>query len=317
LPALCSLRNVEMLWVCDRDRGRAQSLARTFAIPEIYGSVEECPDVDVVLVGIPVGARRPVLEVVTSRGWHALCEKPFASTLEDHKAIVEQARHREVQLGIGLQRRQYSTTQLARQLIDTKLLGKPQQIVAGEGMRVRRTGRGDDWYQSSAQASGGTLYETGSHLVDQVFTICGATNYCIEHCRQDGLNGLELETSVTGIVNLESATEVPFAFVVSRMHDVYNGIVVRCQNGEIRVALGPERQIEICGYNNAAPIAIAFPNPAVNNMALAMVAEWVQFLDRCKQSQPFSDADTGILMTAFVEDCFRMAIKSQRLAAEV
>jgi predicted dehydrogenase len=317
LPVLRSLRNVEMSWVCDRDLDRARSLARTFGIPEIYKSVEECSDVEVVLVGIPVGARRSVLNIVTSRGWSALCEKPFAPTLADHKAIVEQARHYGVQLGIGLQRRQYSTTQVARQLIEAKLLGKPQQIIAGEGTCVRRTGRDSDWYQGSAQASGGTLYETGSHLVDQVFTICGATNYRIERCRQDGWNGLELETSVTGIVNLESSAEVPFAFVVSRMHDVYNGIVVRCQNGEIRVALSPERPIEICSYNNAVPITIAFPNPAVNNMSLAMAAEWTHFLDKRNKSQPFSDWDTGLLVSAFVEDCFRVAIKSHSLVAEV
>ena len=134
LPALGNLPNVELVWVCDRDRDRAESLSRTFGITATYTSVEECPDVDLVLVGIPVGARRLVLDVVTAQRWHALCEKPFAATLADHKAIVKQAQQNDVQLGIGLQRRQYSTTWIARQLIEARLLGEPRQIVAGEGL---------------------------------------------------------------------------------------------------------------------------------------------------------------------------------------
>lgn len=317
LPSLSNLPDVELAWVCDRDRDRAESLSRTFRIPGTYASLEECRDVDVVLVGIPVGARRPVLEVVTSRRWHALCEKPFALTLADHKAIIKQAQQNEVQLGIGLQRRQYSTTWIARQLIKSTLLGEPRQIVAGEGARMRRTGRGADSYQSTPQASGGTLHETGSHLVDQVFTICDVSSYRIDECSQDGWNKLELETSVAGTVNMASATDVPFAFVISRIHDVYNGIVVRCQNGEIRVALGPEGPVEICGYGNAAPITIAFPSPAVNNMPLAMTAQWSQFLERCKTLLPFNDWDTGILLTAFIEDCCLLASKSHSLGVMV
>src|SRR5438309_1227392 len=108
LPVLRGLPDVKIRWVCDRDLGRAESLARTFGIPHTYESVEKCPDVDVVLIGIPVAARRSVLDVVASRSWHALCEKPFAPTLADHEAIVERARRHGVRLGVGLQRRHYS-----------------------------------------------------------------------------------------------------------------------------------------------------------------------------------------------------------------
>ena len=118
-------------------------------------------------------------------------------------------------------------------------------------------------------------------------------------------------------MNLESGAEVPFALVVSRMHDVYNGIVVRCRNGEMRVALGPDRPVEICGYNNVSPVEIALSTSAVNNMASAMAAEWNQFLASCKESQRFTDWDTGLLTTAFVEDCFRVATKARTLATEV
>jgi predicted dehydrogenase len=317
LPVLRGRRDVEIRWVCDRDLRRAESLARTFGVANTYESVEKCPDVDLVLVGIPVGERPSVLDAVTSRGWHALCEKPFAPTLADHRAIVEQARRRGVRLGVGLQRRQYSTTQVARRILDMNLLGTPLQIIAGEGMLVRRTGRGGDWYQGNALASGGALYEVGSHLVDQVFTICGVISYRIERCCQNGWKGLEVETSVNGLVGLESGVEVPFALVVSRVHDVYNGIVVRCRNGQIRIPLSADQPVELSGYNDQAPVAVALPAPAVKNMASAMAEEWNKFLASCRESSGFTDWDTGLLTTAFIEDCFRLAIKPSDFAREV
>src|SRR5262249_1843697 len=153
----------------DRDPLRAKSLCTTFKIDGSYASVGECPDVDTVLVAIPVGARRPILDAIASRGWHALCEKPFAATTTDHQSVVEQARLQDVRLGVGLQRRYYASTTLAQRFLSSRLLGGIRQVIAGEGMLLRRTGRGGDWYQGSASASGGTLFETGSHLIDQVF----------------------------------------------------------------------------------------------------------------------------------------------------
>jgi len=316
LPALRGLSSVKISWACDHDLARAQSLARTFKIGRSFAALEECPDVDVVLVAIPVGSRRPVLDIVTARRWHALCEKPFAPTTLDHQWIIERARQQGVRLGIGLQRRHYASTALAQQLIASRLLGSIRQIIAGEGMLLRRTGRGGDWYQGSAQASGGTLFETGSHLVDQIFTVCQVCDYRIEHCRQDGWNDLELETHATGSLLLTSGDRVPFALVVSHMRDVYNGIVVRMDQGEIRIRLGPEQPVELCTDKSPA-MALAFPIGAVVNMPSAMLAEWKTFLAQCAESADFSNWDTAFLTTRFIEDCFQSAAGRRSQAVEV
>ncbi len=310
LPVLSGLPGVEVAWVCDTDRARARALASTYGIPHVFGSLDECSDVDAVLVAIPVGARRGALEKILARRWHAFCEKPFAPTLQDHEWIVAEARRRKVRLGVGLVRRHYASVTLARDWLGSGVLGPLKTILGGEGARVRHTGRAGDWYQANAQASGGgVLFEAGPHLVDQVFTICHVEDFRIDHCRQKVLNGVEFETSVRGSLVAEGGRPVPFALVVSQLHDVYNGIVVRCQHGELRLGAAPHGATEIYGRHgrlvgrlggSAASEGEAF--------GAAVRAEWREFLDACARSAEFGDWDTGRLTTAFIEACYRFDV---------
>src|SRR3989442_9923327 len=78
LPVLRNVAGASIVWLCDTDEARARRLRRVCRGAGAYTRIEECPDVDVVLVAIPVGYRRDPLRHVFSSGWHALCEKPFA-----------------------------------------------------------------------------------------------------------------------------------------------------------------------------------------------------------------------------------------------
>jgi predicted dehydrogenase len=179
-------------------------------------------------------------------------------------------------------------------------------ILGGEGSRVRRTGRGAEWYQASAQASGGgSMFEMGSHLIDQAFTICGVEEYEIEKCAQKAWGGLEFETSVQGKVALGNGRQVPFAFVVTRLSDVYNGIVVRCRNGELRIGLAPDGAVEICARNGTVTGRLEAPLRGRAALYAAFRAEWEEFVDACERSVAFADEDTGLLTTAFIAECFQ------------
>jgi predicted dehydrogenase len=304
LGPLKTLPNVKIEWVVDTSKVRAEYIAG-LANATAYTMLAECSDVDIALVAIPVGARRSVVEQVISRSWHAFCEKPFALSLADHRAMVDAARNRGVRLGVGLVRRQYSSTRAAQSILTSGVLGKIEMILGGEGMVMHRTGRGGEWYQGSAEASGGTLMETGSHLVDQAFTICGVSGFEIERCTQQHCEGLEFETSARGRVEVQGGAVVPFAFVISRLRDVYNGIVVRCTNGELRVGLSPDQKPEIFVREGQRAASVELQQPLVTNISSAVRAEWTEFMNECAQSSEFSDFDTGLLTTAFLEACYR------------
>src|SRR5262249_49170617 len=144
---------VNVLWACDRDLGRARHVAKLFDVPHATTSLQDCSNVDVVLVAIPVGARRDVLEKIVAKKWHAFCEKPFAPTLRDHEWMVAEGRTGGIRLGIGLVRRHYDSTLTAKRLIATEAFGPIEQVIAGDGLWLRGSGRGGDYYQTSPQAS--------------------------------------------------------------------------------------------------------------------------------------------------------------------
>ncbi len=313
LPALRTMPQVRIAWVADRDAARARQFAKLFGISRAATSLAEAPPVDAVLIGIPVSARAGVLQQVCERGWHALCEKPFALTTEEHRRFLALARRHGVRLAVGLQRRWLSTTAVARGLLERGSLGPPRQILAGEGMRMRRTGRGSDWYQASGSASGGVLFETGSHLVDQVFSLAAVTGFSLEHCRQIIVGGLELETSARGTVTLASGERVPFALVVSRLHDVYNGIVVRCAEGELRVPLAADHPVEV--RQQGAVLPVASPAGGITDGIAAIRAEWEHLLAPGRSSE-FCDSDTGLLTTEFLDGCVQAARQTNAYAAE-
>jgi predicted dehydrogenase len=312
LPVLSQLPGVAIKWVIDTDLERARALAKLYGIPRAARSIDECDDVDCVLIATPVGSRRGLVERVCARGWHAFCEKPFAATLEDHQWMVDTAARAGVRLGVGLSRRYYESTYAARRLLDSRALGPVQRIIGGEGAWLRRTGRGADWYQGSAQASGGGLFfETGSHLVDQTFTVCRVNGYEIAKCRQKYDNDLEFETSVSGTASLDGGERVPFSFVVTRLADVYNGIVVRCANGELRIPVSPNGAVEIASLEGTSIGEIGDTNKdSAAAVYSAVAGEWKEFIAALRAPAPMTDWDTGLLTTRFIEECYRLGAQS-------
>ncbi len=306
LPVLQEMKEIKIAWICDKDLDQAQTLASIYGISNAFNSLSKCPDVDIVLITVPVGARRSVLQEVIPRRWNAFCEKPFALTFTDHSWMLTEARHHQVRLGIGLLRRKYLTTKISSRIVDAGILGPIELILGGEGMRIHRTGRGGDWYQANPQASGGTFFEMGSHLVDQIFNICSVKNYRIEKCKQRKWEGLELETNVRGEFEMENGHLAPFAMVVSRLNDVYNGIVIRCRNGEIRIDIVPNGTVKICDRSGKVIETLGVPEHRDNALYDAIRKEWKEFIDGCVVSTDFSDWDTGLLTTSFIDECYKL-----------
>src|SRR5438034_6370156 len=155
LPVLVNMPDVNVEWICDRSLVTARAVARSYRIANAYAEISRCPDVDVVLVAVPVGARKAVVPEILSRGWHAFCEKPFAITLAEHDAYLAEAVRYRVQIGSAQLRRYAKPTATARKLLERQVLGPILGVGAADGACLRRTGRGSGWYVADPAASGG------------------------------------------------------------------------------------------------------------------------------------------------------------------
>jgi predicted dehydrogenase len=304
MPEVC------LEWVCDVAHDQAAEKARPYGIPRVCTDLEQCTDVDIVLVAIPVGYRRKPLEYIFRRGWHAFCEKPFAVTEADHDWILNRAAAYGVEVGVGFMRRFYGGTLLATEILSRSPLGPPLEVWASEGNRMRGTGREKQWYQANrGAAGGGVLIETGSHLVDQAFTICSVQDYRVESCWLEYRRGLDYESKVMSSITLANGEKCKFGLALSKLNDLYNGIAIQFSNAQLRIGVSPGSPLYLCD-RKGKQVARMDNSQGISTAAgvyQAFYSEWREFLAQCMTRQRSRvSADSTRLTTRFIESCYRL-----------
>jgi len=91
LNAWQDVSGAEIVAVCDQDNKRAELAAETFSVPGVYVDAEEMmveESLDFVDVVTQAPSHRLLVERIASHGVHVICQKPFAPTLDDARAMV-------------------------------------------------------------------------------------------------------------------------------------------------------------------------------------------------------------------------------------
>lgn len=300
LPVLVNMSDVSVEWICDRSRAVAERVARTYGIRRTCTDLNECSDVDVVLIATPVGTRRELVPQVLERGWHAFCEKPFALTVADHEAFIAAARARGLQIGVGQVRRYAKPTATARTLLARDAFGPVQRVLAADGFRMRGTGRSGGWHLSD-RSEGGVLAEFGSHLIDQVVYLLSATGASVRQCEQRVYRGLELASSVLADLSRASAPAVPCAFDVSLLDDLCSGIFVEFPTLTLRVGLGFDDTLTLVGMSGEL-VADLTMHEGTASAVHAFFLEWRDFLRQCRTGEPSAVDAASVTTTTAVID---------------
>jgi predicted dehydrogenase len=305
LPVLASLPGTKLKWLCDISVERTQRLASAWNVEGAFQSVDECGDVDAVLVATPVGSRGEILARTTAKGWHALCEKPFASSAIEHRRFLDDASPRDVKLGAGYMRRYYWAVRKAKELLRSGAVGNLTGIVASDSAHLQRTGIDLQSYRNNtAAAGGGVLVESGCHLIDQVLCLTEAAEFKVQACVQKTWEEYEVETDACGHLVLASGMGVPFQFTISGVRPVFSGIALRCELAEIRVPIDPSRGLDVLlGDSRPQRLEIPHPRPGDRHVFAAFRCEWEHFLLRCAGAECDSADETGVLVTEFIEEC--------------
>ena len=311
LPVLAAMPGVELAWICDPDGARALKLARLHAVGEVRRELADCGDVDVALVGIPVGCREPILEKVFERKWHALVEKPFARSCAEHDRIMRLAASAGVEVGVCFQRRMFAGTILAQRIIAQSLFGPAWRVWATEGARPRSPGPGGSaWNSERKIAGGGVMIETGCHIVDQLFTICGPRGLELELCELDYCGDIDFEARTRGTLDLGNGRGCEFGIGVSWLGELYNAIEIEFAAARLRVSTSAEDAGAWITDANRSIIARLDGTAAGGGIArgfpAAIDAEWREFLGQCASRRPSRvAAQAARLTTQFIEECYR------------
>jgi predicted dehydrogenase len=308
IPILRQMSGVRIAWLCDQAPDRAAASARNWKIPQSFGSLADCPPVDAVLVAIPVGYRREAMAHIFERRWHALVEKPFAITASDHLGLVQSAQRANVEVGIGLMRRFFRSTNIARAALEARLFGEVREVWVAEAKRTGATGRDDSYQSDPVAGGGGMLIEWGAHLVDQVFHVLNVESFDNLKASFTKADGIDVEARTAAHLTCAGARHaVPMRLLVSRIRDAQSGVVICCEHGTLRFGLGSDATVEVLDRRDRAICRLDRP-VGVTNLYQAFYSEWQAFLEQCRSRKPsLVDASSAVLSTRFIEEAYLQA----------
>ena len=212
LDALRRHEDVAIAAVCDIDEGRAAELASAAggrAMRE-WAELVDAPDVDAVLVCTPPTTHAAPAVAALDRGLPVYLEKPLARSEEDGELIVDAWRRSGAVCAVGYQWRSLGILDRLRDALG----GAAPGMLVSRSFGPTEPGRGDlspagaSWF-ADRRASGGILFELGSHDIDMQVALAGPASR-VHAAGASGLLALRgeaargMEDAVAVIIEFES-----------------------------------------------------------------------------------------------------------------
>lgn len=122
------LADVEIVAICDRDAERLKIVGDQFGVARRYQSADEMfsdGGFDFVDIATTVGSHRALVELAASHRVPAICQKPFAPTLDDAKAMVAAADKAGIALMIHENFRWQTPILAVKAVLDSGAIGTP------------------------------------------------------------------------------------------------------------------------------------------------------------------------------------------------
>jgi len=140
---------------------------------EIVRNIEDIildPEIDVVLVNTPDHTHFDFAKRALEAGKHVVVEKPFVLNVKEGESLIDFALKKKKILTVFQNRRWEGDFLTIRNILDQKLLGRLVEYEAHFD-RFRNFIR-DSWKEKADNRTG-TLYNLGSHLIDQALVLFG------------------------------------------------------------------------------------------------------------------------------------------------
>jgi UDP-N-acetyl-2-amino-2-deoxyglucuronate dehydrogenase len=165
----------KLIAVCDTIKEKADEMATKYnakAYTKIADLLKENPDIDVITICTPNGLHAEHSIMALKAGFHVLCEKPMALTVNDCGEMINAAEKANKRLFIVKQNRFNPPVAAVKEMIDEGRLGKIYSIQLNCYWN-----RNNEYYQNSWKGTkdmdGGTLFTQFSHFIDLLYWIIG------------------------------------------------------------------------------------------------------------------------------------------------
>ena len=165
----------KLVAVCDVVKEKADAMAKQYNATAYYNTADLLAnekDIDVVSVCSPNGLHAQHSIQSLKAGFHVLCEKPMAISVNDCGEMIKTAERYNKRLFAIKQNRFNPPVEAVKKIIDEGRLGKIFSVQLSFFWN-----RNEDYYQNSWKGTkdldGGTLYTQFSHFVDLLYWMVG------------------------------------------------------------------------------------------------------------------------------------------------
>ena len=169
-----TIPGVELVAVAGNNE-QAERRAQELEVP-LYKNyqelIEECHDLDGVIITLPNGLHREVVELCAEKGIHVLVEKPIAATVEDAEAMVNAARKNQIKLLVGHHRRFSNKLIKLREIISSGALGELTGVNMLYMLAKDHSYFSEKWRLTQG---GGPMLINGIHDIDTLLFVTGLT----------------------------------------------------------------------------------------------------------------------------------------------
>lgn len=306
LPSLLNIPEARVAWIADPSAPRTALLSAMYGVRTIAPAAVEgaLTGLDACLLAVPVGVRRPYMEMCARAGVAVYAEKPFALDAAEHAHYAGLfPAHR---IAVGFQRRFYQSTMSIRTLIAGGMLGRLREVSFSYGSYNLKTGGATSYLSNAALSGGGMIIESAIHGLDQIIHGTYAEAVTVTSARSVMFNGSDFDTVSEAEIRVHGEP-VPVRCEITRLRNLASEITYHFDHTTVRQGTGAEGELTIRGRGAAGGnLFTMLPQSAgqrgARSAAQAMVLIWEAFLGGLRSGQVnASSAVTSTLTTSWVD----------------
>lgn len=281
LEAWDLIEGVEIVAVCDRDPAKAKWRdAQSFTDAEAMLAGAKPDFVDIITT---VESHRPLVELAASHGVPVICQKPFALTLEDGRAMVEACERAGVPLMVHENFRWQSPLMAVKAVLDSGEIGLP--TYARISFRHSYDIYANQPYLKTEPRL--AIQDVGIHLLDLARYYLGEVGHL--HCRTQRINPEVVGEDVVTIALDHAGGEVSlvdFSFATHLEPDPFPQTCVRIEGSKGTVELFEGYRLKVSGTGWSREADVEPPVPPfgakpwhnIQESVLNIQAHWVDCL---------------------------------------
>jgi len=285
IPLLRAMDSARITWIADVDENRAREVGRInrLSFVRLDSDPSRLPPCDIVLLSIPLLARRAYLDHYMTTETAVFVEKPLAIDATEHARLLTS--FESWRLMVGYQRRFYTTSQLMRSLILSGTFGALLKIFVAEGGRVTRTGGSGAYQDESVVRGGGIIKNLGCHSLDLILWLTGATEFRIKdrHVVWDG----DTDRSGNATITLSNVGGMPGAdcdlfWTVSSLEAQTNSIQLQFERATLNSSIAPTACLDLLDRDRKLLARLSSSAGATTSLQ-AFYLEWNDTINSFKQ----------------------------------